>query len=253
MRYLSTALIFCVLAGCAGIGDSTPTKRDVPRKVVPQAIPEPVQPDCPDGKCPWVAPKKRQEIQAKVGGDVSPDGTERMQINYDPSRHRRNTVGTDGKGLCVFNSISHSGDWQGDKLFYAMFDYMKKNPGGGYPSKVDEYLKRCSRELGLPVPEYIQVQDGDPSILQVATRNRLMPAVTYGVSPTGRYNGQTIAHMVNVTHATNKWYVVMDNNYPGTFEWMSPQEFRKSYNTGSTGWSVILLTASPPPPPKSKG
>lgn len=196
----------------------------------------------------WVI---HESFEAKTGGNQSPDGAS-IQIDFPGDRHKLNQGGSDGAGLCVFDSAHHAGDWQGDPLFYAIFQWMRKHPGGGWPEKFDSMIARASQELGLPIPEYIHVQDNDLEILKLACKNGLMPSSTYSWSPTGRYNGRRIAHMVNVVHASDEWFAVLDNNYIGenAYEWMKPTEFLKSYSGGRTGWSIILLTKSPPPPPK---
>jgi hypothetical protein len=80
-----------------------------------------------------------------------------------------------------------------------------------------------------------------------------MPAVTYSFSPSGRYGGQRIAHMVSLVHADERWFCVLDNNYIGAdaYEWLSPQEFARTYAHGGQGWSVILLDPGPPPLPRN--
>jgi hypothetical protein len=57
--------------------------------------------------------------------------------------------------------------------------------------------------------------------------------------------------MVSLLHASEKWFCILDNNYPQSFEWMSPDEFRRTYTGGRSGWSVILLSPGPPPVPKN--
>src|SRR5690606_37289636 len=80
----------------------------------------------------------------------------------------------------------------------------------------------------------------------------LMPGVTYWYSPSGRYGGQRISHMVSLVHADDKHFVVLDNNYIGerSFEWLSPEEARKTF-TGGRGqyWAIIPLTPGQPPAP----
>jgi hypothetical protein len=75
--------------------------------------------------------------------------------------------------------------------------------------------------------------------------------VTYSSSPTGRYGGSRIAHMVSLVHADDRWFAVLDNNYPGAnlIEWMTPQEFQRTWTGMGGGWAVILLAPPPPPPP----
>ena len=104
------------------------------------------------------------------------------------------------------------------------------------------------------------MQSNDLEVLKKACASGRMVSVTYGRSPTKRYGGQHIDHMVNICHGTDSWFAVLDNNYvakPGgednTYEWMTPAEFARAYKDGSSaGWAVILLGAPPPPRPYSK-
>jgi hypothetical protein len=187
-----------------------------------------------------------------VGGFTAPDGTP-AECDLPTDLHQKNSAGRDGAGLCVFASLRHTGRWQNDPVFGGLFDWMKTKPGGGYPDKVDAMIKQYAQEKGLAVPDYLQVEDADLEILKLACRTGRMPGVTYGYSPSGRYNGQRIAHMVSLVAAgvgPQNWWAILDNNYPGTLEWMSEAEFKKVY-TGSqkTGWAVICLDPPPPPPP----
>lgn len=186
------------------------------------------------------------------GAILTPAG-EPLQIQYPGPRHKRNTAGIDGKGLCVFASMSHTGDWQSDELFNRMHKYMESHPGGGYPEKVDAMVKRAATELGLPIPKYIQIQDTDIDIIKQALKNGYMPCITYGISPTGRYGGKTIAHMVNTVHGKGDTFAVLDNNFPGDnqLEFMNENQFKRAYTAlGGKGWCIILLTNPPPPLPK---
>lgn len=188
---------------------------------------------------------------AQIGGTTSPRG-EPMQLQLPVSHHVRNRGGSDGAGLCVFASMRHTGDWQNEPVFFGLFEHMFRYPGGGYPSKVDAVVKRYAAERGLPIPKYIQIEDSDLEVLKLAVRNGYMPGVTYSFSPTGRYGGAKIAHMVTLVHATDTEFAILDNNYPGTYEWMTPDEFKRTYAYGGQGWSVILLEKSPPPKPRNK-
>lgn len=190
---------------------------------------------------------------AFVGGAKNPqDGTE-IACDLPTQFHTQNTSSW-GAGLCVFTSIHHSAIWQGVPALVDFPKWIREKsiPGGGHPSKVADLIPRIAKERGYPVPDYLQVQNTDLEILKLACRTGRMPAVTYGRSPTGRYGGGGISHMVSLVHADDRWFVVLDNNYvkPSgqAFEWMSPEQFLKvSY--GNPGWSVILLAPPPPPPP----
>jgi hypothetical protein len=186
---------------------------------------------------------------AKVNGPTSPSGKP-IQLDYPVDRHQKNKAGRDGAGLCVFTSLGQAADWQHITPLVDMRDWMTKYPGGGYPSKVTEYIKKKCKDAGVEVPEYVQVENNDLDILRQACRNGWMPCITYGVSPTGRYGGKSIAHMVNLAHAEGDEFAVLDNNYPGTFEWMNAKEFSRSYAQGrGKGWAVIFYAPGPPPPP----
>jgi hypothetical protein len=160
----------------------------------------------------------------------------------------KNVGGRDGAGLCVFTSITHSARWQNVDLLSDFQQWMRRYPGGGYPEKVDRMINKISQEKGVPAPEYVQIEGTDLDVLKLACGTGRMPAVTYSKSPTGRYGGQRISHMVNLVHADDRHFVVLDNNFPGeqSYEWLSPEEFRQVY---APGWAVILLNPAPPPSP----
>lgn len=242
--------------------------------------PQPDTPDCPDGKCPVPPAPKRPgpnppptpepkpkpdpkpprpkpwgeplpaPVGASVGGRIHPDGTE-IACDLPNSLHRRN-IESKGLGCCVFRSIDHAANWQNVLCLDRMPEWMAKSgiAGGGYPSKVAQLIPRCAKDRGAPVPEFIQVEGMDLDVLKAASRSGRMMSVTYSRSPTGRYGGQQIAHMVNLVHADDKHFVILDNNYPGDskYEWLTPEEFKRTY---APGWAVILLSPPPPPPPRS--
>lgn len=193
-------------------------------------------------------------VGASVGGPVHPDGTE-IACDLPGHLHRRNTSSR-GLGNCVFTSIHHAALWQCVPALEEFPKWLieKGIEGGGYPQKVDALIPKISQDRGLPTPGYIQVEGKDLEILKLAIATGRMPCVTYSFSPTGRYGGGRIAHMVNLVHADDQHFVVLDNNYPGydAFEWLTPAEFLKTYTGGSQGWSVILLDAPIPMPPTNQ-
>jgi hypothetical protein len=184
---------------------------------------------------------------ASVNGPTAPDGTE-IQCDLPGDLQVKNRGGSDGAGLCVFASLKHSAMWQEVTPLKEIFEYMFNYPGGGYPEKVDKVIADICKKKGLPIPPYIQVQGKDIEILKLACKTGRMPGVTYSFSPSGRYGGQRIAHMVSLPHADDKWFCVLDNNFPRTYEWMTPQEFSKTY---APGWAVIFLDSGPPPVPEN--
>lgn len=189
-------------------------------------------------------------VGAKVSGRVGPDGKAEIACDLPGDLHCHN-VSSRGQGCCVQTSINHSARWQNVP---ALIDFQKwvqekQLPGGAYPGAIDQRIPACAKDRGFPVPQYVQVEGGDLEILKAACKAGRMPGVTYSRSPTGRYGGSRISHMVSLVSADDNWFVVLDNNYPGdaNYEWMTPAEFSKTY---APGWCVILLNPPPPPPPK---
>lgn len=225
----------------------TPSKPNAPNAPTPKPPPRPEPKPKPK---PWGL-SLSAPVGAKVGGATNEDGTE-LQCDLPGALHQKNKGGRDGAGLCVFTSIAHAAHWQNVPLLEDFRDWMTKHPGGGYPEKVTKMIEQIAKEKGQPVPDYLQVQNNDLEILKAACASGRMPGVTYSSSPTGRYRGR-IAHMVSLVHADDRWFVILDNNYPGAdkYEWMSPEEFIKTYSGGRTGWAVILLNPPPPPPPRN--
>lgn len=164
--------------------------------------------------------------------------------------HLRNKGGSEGSGLCVFTSIDHAARWQGVDSLVGFRDWMTRYPGGGWPQKVDQMIAKICKDRGVAKPRYLQVEGRDLEILRTAIQSGRMPGVTYGYSPSGRYNRKRISHMVSLVHADEKSWAILDNNYPGNYEWMSNKEFLAAYtDTGGSGWAVILLDPGPPPSP----
>lgn len=188
---------------------------------------------------------------------VANDGTE-VQVDLPRVLHVKNVGGSDGAGLCVFTSIQHSAYWQRVEPFQGFQAFMRSQRGGGWPEKVDAMAKMLCTKQGVEKPLYLQVQSNDLDVLRLACKTGRMPAITYAYSPTKRYGGQKIAHMVNLVAAGvgqgpdgKGWWVILDNNYPGSYEWMSEAEFTRAYRGGAQGWCVILLDPAPPPPPRN--
>ncbi|MCS7159925.1 MAG: hypothetical protein RMJ19_05580 [Gemmatales bacterium] len=193
-------------------------------------------------------------LTATVGGLVSPAG-ERAACDLPEKEHRKNLAGRDGAGLCVFASLTHCGKWHNQPLLEGMLDWMTRHPGGGWPEKVDRMIELRAKETNQRVPRYVHIRTYDPELLRTAVRKGYMVCVTYYRSPTGRYGGRTISHMVNLVHAgpedrkSEPLWGILDNNYPKTIEWMNESEFA-SATGGRNGsfWAMLIL--EPPPPPR---
>lgn len=185
---------------------------------------------------------------AQVGGRMTPAGKP-IQIDLPGAMHLHNKAGTNGAGLCVWTSLNMAAYWQSIEFLHHLRDEMTKVPGGGWPQRVDAVIKEKAAKKGVPVPRYVQVRTLDLEILKRACATGRMPCVTYCVSPTRRYNGGYISHMVNLVNADSQWFTVLDNNYEGetNYEHMTPDEFRRSHGCGGDAWSVIFLDHGPPP------
>jgi hypothetical protein len=185
---------------------------------------------------------------ATVGGDTSPDGN--FSNSYLPPIERmKNTGGSDGSGLCVFTSIEHAAREQGIEVLRGFRRWMERRPGGGYPEKVDKMLKQYCQEMGVPVPQYIQVTTWDPELMGAALRSGRMVSLTYSRSLTGRYGGQRIAHMVNLEHGgAGQFWGILDNNYIEAIEWLTEKEL---HSVGGD-WFIVFLDGGAPPKIKNK-
>ena len=203
---------------------------------------------------PLIAQTPDRRFEAVVGGRTSPDKRAAIAIDFPSKMHRENTS-SNGLGLCVFTSMHHAGKWQGVQAITDFPQWMidKHITGGGHPAKVAELITRRCAELHIPEPHYIQFEGKDLEVFKLAVATGRMPCVTYSFSPTGRYNHQRIAHMVNLVHCDADWVAVLDNNYIGDtqYEWMTPAEFQRTFTGGSTGWGIVFLDAGPPPIPEN--
>jgi hypothetical protein len=206
-------------------------------------------------------PRQQREpaATASVGGPKHGDGSE-VQCDLPDDMHVRNRGGSDTLGLCVFASMKVAGHWQNEVVFREIFEFMFTRPGGGWPAKVDQMVAEYCKAHRQPKPDYLQIETTDLALLRQACRTGRLPAVTYAHSPTGRYRGERIAHMVSLLAAGvgkgpdgRGWWVILDNNMPGEkqLEWMSEADFRRTWTGGSNGWAIILLKPGPPPVPKN--
>lgn len=189
---------------------------------------------------------------ASVGGKLSPDGKE-IDVDLPDSQQMRNVGGSDGAGLCVYTSIAHAARWQNVEALEDFQKWMTKYPGGGYPEKVTKKISEICKSKGLPEPRYIQVEGGKEmlDVMRAALKSGRMVSCTYSFSPSGRYGGGRISHMVNLVYLSETHACILDNNFPGTkaLEWITVDEFLRTFTGGRAGWAVILLDPGPPPFP----
>lgn len=190
------------------------------------------------------------------------DGTP-VDADFPAPLHLKNTGGSDGprgpgsgSGLCVFTSIENNARYSNCRILQGFQHWMTRKPGGGWPEKVDAMIALYSKEQNASKPAYVQVEGNDLAIVKAAVRTGRMVGVTYAVSPTGRYGGKRIAHMLNLVAAGagegpdgKGWWAIVDNNFPRSWEWMSEAQFLRAYAGGSQGWMFCLLNPPPPPAP----
>lgn len=180
-----------------------------------------------------------------VGGRVSPDGKEVVQIDYPAKLASKNTGGTDRSGLCVFTSINYSAHWQNEVALQRFQKQMEGERGGGWPEKVDAMVAKYAPGVG-----YLQYEGRDLDFLRSVLKSGRLPAVTYSGAD-GKFYTSRVAHMVNLVHLSERWAAIRDNNYVGENQllWMSPDEFLDRWTHFRTGWAVVLLAPPPPPVP----
>jgi hypothetical protein len=179
---------------------------------------------------------------AAVNGPVH-EGVE-VDVDLPLSQHVKNFgAPADGQGLCVFASLDMAARWHNARQLVDVIH--RVNQGGGWPEKVDEVMKEVA-----PGVLYEQYQGTDPRFLDRTIKNGGAVCVTYGYGE--RYGMKTIYHMVLLVHLDSAKACIIDNNFPGTFEWMSRDEFlrRWAHPTGK-GWAVALIAPPPPPPPRN--
>jgi hypothetical protein len=210
--------------------------------------PKPAPPDKPKPKRPWGNPAQPSVEGITLGGKIAPNNSP-VQIDFPLSQHISN-IGShvDGAGMCVMSSIEMAARWQNIESLRGLRDWCAKQPGGGYPSKVDRQLQEYFKKLGQGF-DYVQYEGTDLSLLKTALRTGRFPAVTYAGRDKVRYSG-TIAHMVCLCHLDDSVAGIWDNNgTPGEIIWMSTEDFKSRWTDGGTGWAVVWIAPPPPPPP----
>src|SRR3954453_3639692 len=109
-----------------------------------------------------------------LGGPVAPDGRTRVAIDFPPALRPPNTGGSDGYGLCVFTSVMHAARWQKETPLEDFQTLMRKEPGGGWPEKLDKMIARYA-----PGVDYCQYEGRDAAVLRLALAGNRLPSVTY--------------------------------------------------------------------------
>ncbi|WP_439625328.1 hypothetical protein [Gemmata sp.] len=194
----------------------------------------------------------------------------RATADLPATQHKRNAAGSDGFGLCVYTSAWHAALWQSVGELYGFRDWMTRRPGGSYPEKFEATLAAFCQERHVPVPSYVQHTGGDDEFLSLALKTGRMACVTYCVADgPGRYGAEVVGHMVNLVHLDDTAAAILDNNFPGSWLWMSRTDFfarwRGTRPDGRPflirdargrampvggGWAIVLLHSPPPPYPE---
>lgn len=239
-----------VITSILFLGSSFLPKQDISKKQNP--LLKPILPPKPDIRpiLPWRKSEDSDPIETiSLGGKIAPDNQTEVQIDFPLTEHITN-IGSkkDGAGMCVMSSIEMAARWSNLESMRGLRDWCAKEPGGGWPEKVDKQLAKYVKEFKVtPKPSYIQYEGKDPQILRAALETGRFPAITYSGKDKVRYSG-TIAHMVCLAHLDDNFAAIWDNNgKPGELIWMNTKEFMDRWTDGSSGWTFIWI--SPPPPP----
>jgi hypothetical protein len=208
-----------------------------------------VRPLLPDQSITVVTTDPQALLWGKTveGGPQAADGTQ-VQIDFPVSQRTENVGGSDGAGLCVFSSIGHAARWQHVYQLEDFQKWMRSHPGGGYPEKVDKMIAQKCQEAGVSRPHYLQYEGRNTDLIKKALVTSRMPSITYAGHDC-HYSGR-IAHMVNTILWTDRYAVILDNNFikEDQLVWMTPAEAEQRWAEDG-GWVVVLLGNPPPPPP----
>src|SRR4051812_6224778 len=111
-----------------------------PNMPCPAPMPAPVPPK-PPPRLP-LGPGEAPAGRAVIGGRTAPDGTTELQCDLPEGEKKKNVGGSDGSGLCVFTSMEYCARWQNERRLFDFQARMRKEPGGGYPEKVDKMMEK---------------------------------------------------------------------------------------------------------------
>ena len=208
---------------------------------------------------PWLRPFSPADNEPPIegfgsislGGRIAPDKKTELQIDFPLLEHIPN-IGSkvDGLGMCVMSSIEMSARWANLESLRGLRDWAAKQPGGGWPGKVDKQLEAYFKEFNLPSTVYLQYEGKDLQMLRVILDGGRFPSVTYSGRDKVRYSSR-IAHMVCLAHLDSNFAAIWDNNgNPGELLWMTPKEFSDRWLDGSSGWAFVWIAPPPPPVPR---
>jgi hypothetical protein len=188
-------------------------------------------------------------VCAIAGGVAGGPEHEGVPVDCDipMSLRVKNTGGSDGAGLCVFASLEMAARYQNCTALIGTFDWMRTQPGGGWPERVDRIMKDRA-----PSVKYKQYSGRDLEFIQDGINSGRPVCVTYGYGEF--YGNSTIAHMVLCVKMDSKWTGILDNNDPDHIWWMETPEFHKRFvYPNGNGWAFYTLEPVPPPVPHLNG
>lgn len=189
--------------------------------------------------------------QAKVSKEpIDPETRREVMLDLPLQEHLKNLP--NGGGCCVWASLDMMSRWHD---FKPMIGVLQDRLGGANAS----HVKKCFDRRAKGFTNYVQAEGSKTEeVLDWCFRTGRIPGVTYGFgeryvgsrNPSGR-----ISHMVILLHldkptASNPRACVLDNNFPGTYEWMNREEFFRRHRLGGA-WCVALIVPPPPPVPKN--
>lgn len=145
-----------------------------------------------------------------------------------------------GSGCCVFASQKASFVSQYARDFEDYLDWVASNlPGGGYPSRVTEYVEAFCRTKRIPVPDYTQVVGEETlTAIREALEDGRAPAVTYSGDPA--FYGGPVPHMVNCVYMDDRTVGIVDNNRIDRVEYMPLNTFIERHRHFDKGWCIIF-------------
>jgi len=144
----------------------------------------------------------------------------------------------------VFTSIEWSARTQGVGKLYGLQAYMRRQPGGGWPEKVDRVVAAYAKsKVG-----YVHIVDDSAEsyadLLAECLRAGLYPSITWG-GDVSHYRGQRIDHMVSLVSLTDSEVGILDNNFPSEILYVDrPTALRRmamGTTTDSYFWSVVVF------------
>ena len=151
---LKTMLEFIlVVVSILFLGSSFLPKEESTKSLNP--ILRPILPSKPDNKTRPILPWRKDKTDApdpfetiSLGGKIAPDNKTEIQIDFPLSEHITN-IGSkkDGAGMCVMSSIEMAARWSNLEAMRGLRDWCAKEPGGGWPEKVDKQLAKYVKEF----------------------------------------------------------------------------------------------------------